>query len=56
MEVDERWIQGGLRVTRKTATTIIKELEPEGVELRRSAGSIYGGDCILQEDRIEFGL
>ena len=28
-------IKGGLRVTRKIVATIIKELDPEGVELRR---------------------
>ena len=31
----QKCIEGGLRVTRKTAATIIKELDPEGVELRR---------------------
>ena len=34
-QMHQRCIQGGLRVTRKTVATIIKEFDPEGVELRR---------------------
>ena len=30
-QMHHRCIQGGLRVTRKTVATIIKELDPEGV-------------------------
>ena len=33
-QMHQRCIQSSLRVTRKTVATIIKELDPEGVELR----------------------
>ena len=34
-QMHQRCIQASLRVSRKTVTTIIKELDPEGAELRR---------------------
>ena len=34
-QMHQRCIQGDLRVSRKTVATIIKELDPEGFELRR---------------------
>ena len=34
-QTHKRCIQDGLRVTRKTYATIIKELDLEGIELRR---------------------
>ena len=34
-QMHQRCIQGGLRVTKKTVATIIKELDPEWIELRR---------------------